>query len=71
MNRPVAAFDAAVQCFADGLNFPVSAYNLLAKTLSNHVSLVDDAYYLLETRHNNDQPVPQQLMRTLSLACHV
>ena len=69
VNRPVAAFDVAVQCFADGLNLPHSAYNLLAKTLANHVSLVDDAYYLLETRHNNEQPVPLAAINLIIDAC--
>ena len=69
VNRPVAAFDVAVQCFADGLNFPHSAYNLLAKTLASHVSLVDDAYYLLETRHNNEQPVPLAAINLIIDAC--
>jgi len=67
---PLQAFERAVALLAkDGALLPMRATNMLAERLAVQASMVDDAYYMLETRNTEGESVPIHAVNIVIEAC--
>jgi len=71
MDQTLQAFQRAVSLMGKDHGLPVKAANWLADQLSTQASMVDDAYYLLETRKSEGEAVPIAAVNIVIEACAV